>query len=135
MLSHALVDSLISSAKKHDSVEFRIPPRSLLPEECSCGGQENNRGFRVRRGRLLGAPQTMAKQCFRRLKKRLGLQHHSLASAKWAIINAAVAILSENTQVLDVHFDEARLASAAQNPVVERTDKKLWENRDQVKAH
>jgi len=46
-----------------------------------------------------------------------------------------VAILSENTQVLDVHFDEARLASAAQNPVIERTDKKLWKNRNQVKAH
>jgi hypothetical protein len=77
----------------------------------------------------------VTKERLHRFEKWLGLQHHSLAAAKWPVIHGAMAILRERTQILYVHLDERRLARAPQDPVIKRSGKELWEYGDEVKSH
>jgi len=135
MIGDALVDSLISSAKKNKAVDLRIPSRGFLSKKFPRSGHQNNGYLRSEHNRLLGPSQVVAENRFGRLEQRLRLEHHALAAAKRPIIDAAVAILGEHTQILDMDLDEARFASPPQNAVIQRPGKKFWKNSNQIEAH
>jgi hypothetical protein len=135
MIGDAFVDSLISSAKKNKAVDLRVPSRGLLPKEFPRRRHQNNSRLRSEHSRLLRASQVVAENRFGRLEQRLGLEHHALAAAKRPIIDAAVAILGEYTQILHLDFDQARLASPPQNAVIQGPGKKFRKNGNQIEAH
>jgi phage FluMu protein Com len=135
MIGDALVDSLISSAKKNKAVDLRIPSSGFLAKKFPRCRHQNNGRLRSEHSRLLRASQVVAENCFGRLEERLRLEHHPLAAAKRPIIDAAVAILGEHTQILHMDLDEARLASPPQNAVIQRPGKKFWKNGNQIEAH
>jgi hypothetical protein len=135
MIGDALVDSLISSAKKNQAVDLRVPSRGFLPKTFPRCGHQNNGRLRSEHSGLLRASQVAAENRFGRLEERLGLEHHPFAAAKRPIIDAAVAILSEGTQILHLDLDQAGLASPPQNAVIQRAGKKFWENGNQIEAH
>jgi hypothetical protein len=131
----ALVDSLIPPAKKNNAVQLRIPSRGFLPKEVSGRRHQNDGRLRSERSWLLGASQAVPKQRFDRLKERLRLKHHPFAPAKRPVIDAAMPILGKHPQVLYVNLDEACLASAPENTVIQRPGKKFRKNGNQIEAH
>jgi hypothetical protein len=46
-----------------------------------------------------------------------------------------MAILGELPKILHVHLDEPRLSRAPQDPVIQRSGKKLRKNGYEVKSH
>jgi len=135
MFGDPLVNSFVAPAKKHDAIQPRILPRGILLEEFSGSRHQNDGRLRIVHGGQLGAAKAPAKQCFDRLEKRFRFQHHPFAPAKRPVIDAAVAIPSEHTQVLYVDLDEVRLASTPKDSMIERASKKFRKNSNQVEAH
>ncbi len=77
----------------------------------------------------------VAQQRFDGFEQRLGLEHHALAAAKRAIVDGAMAVVSERAQVLHADVDEAGFAGPADDAVVERSRKKFREDGNDIKAH
>ena len=135
MFGHTLIHSFISSTKKHNAIQLRKSPRRFLPEEFSRCRHQNNGRFWIVRSGLLGTAQAPAKKRFSRFEKRLRFEHHPFPPAKRPVIDAAVAILGEHTQVLYVDLDEVCLASAPEDAVIERACKEFRKNCNQIKPH
>jgi hypothetical protein len=135
MFGHTLIHPFIPPAYENETIQRCVPSCGFLPEKCSRSRHQNNGRFRIVHGGLLGAAKAPAKQCFDRLEKRFRFEHHPFAPAKRPVIDAAVAILSEQAQVLYVDLDEVRLASTSEDAVIERACKKFRENGNQVEAH
>src|ERR1700683_506468 len=77
----------------------------------------------------------MPQQSLHGLKERFRLEQHSFAAAKRPIIHRAMTIVCKLAHIAYVHFHETGLASAAHDPVVERTGEKFRKNSDDIKAH
>jgi len=123
MFRNAFVHAFVSSADKQDAIQLRIAPRRFLREAFARRRQQYDRGFRIERTFRRGIAHGIAKQEFHRLKQRRGLQHHSFTAAKRPIIDRAMLVFREQTQILHVDFNQAGFASLANDAVLERPEK------------
>jgi hypothetical protein len=131
----ALVDSFVTATNEDNAVQSSVAARGSLTEEFSRGGHENDGGFWIRRSLVAGIPDTASEKRFDGVEKGLGLQHHAFAAAKRAIIDGAVAVLGKYAKVLYLDADDAGLARATKDSMVEWASKKFRKNRDKVEAH
>src|SRR5712692_10318680 len=93
MLRYALVNTLVSPAKKNDSLQLRVAPRRFLPEQIPRRGHQGNCRLWISSARFRRVADAMPKQRFHRFKQRLRLQHHAFATAEWPVIHGAMTIL------------------------------------------
>src|SRR6266849_1150096 len=135
MLRHALINAFVSPTNKNNSLQLRVTPRGLLPEQLSSSRHQHNRRIRARRARFRGFANAGSEKRFHSFKQRLWLQHHAFATSERPVIHSAMPILGEHSQVLHMDLDQAGFSSAAQNAMVQRPHKKLRENRDEIEAH
>src|SRR5579859_2310588 len=129
MLRYTLIYSFISPAQKYDALEFRKVPRYFLPEHFPARRKQHNGGSRSR-GRT-----RFTRQRFHRLKKRLGLHHHAFAAAEWAVVHYVMPVMCEIAQIMDVRFDQPRLARPPHNSIIKRPAKKLRKYRHNIESH
>jgi len=129
MLRYALIYSFISPAQKYDALEFRKVPRYFLPEHFPARRKQHNGGSRSR-GRA-----RFSRQRFHGLKKRLRLHHHAFAAAKRAVVHYVMPVMREIAQIMDVRFDQPRLARPPHNSIIQRPAKKLRKYRHNVESH
>src|ERR1700722_6457636 len=121
MLRDAFVDAFIAAADQDDSPQLRESPAGGLIEIFSGRGKQDDGG-------AIRALRIVAKQRFDRFEQRFGLQNHAFTAAKETVIDGAMAIAREIAQIVNVRFDESRLAGSSHDSEVEWTDEKLRED-------
>jgi hypothetical protein len=74
-------------------------------------------------------------QRFKRRRKRLRLQHHSLAAAKRPVVHGAMAIVRKRPQIVDAHLDQPLGQRSAHDAVLENAGEESRKDSDDVEAH
>src|SRR6266849_11105572 len=105
MLRHALINAFVSPTNKNNSLQLRVTPRGLLPEQLSSSRHQHNRRLRARRTRFRGFANAGSEKRFHSFKQRLWLQHHALAATERTVIYGAMSILCKHSQVLHMDLD------------------------------
>ncbi len=112
MLGNALVNALVSAAEEYHTLQLCESTRRFLPEKFAGGGKQNDGCACGRRSAF--APD----QRFNCRKDRLGLHHHAFAPAERPVVHCPMTVVRKIAQIVDVRFDQPRLARAAHDAVI-----------------
>ena len=127
-IADALVDPLIAAADEDDAIEGREVVRHRLGERSAPGGEQENlfamaMALFGKTKRLYGA------------EDGFGLEHHAFAAAVGPIVDRAVAIFGEATQIEAFDGNQTPLDGSTKDAEAERAREEVGKDRDQVEAH
>ncbi len=70
-----------------------------------------------------------------RLGQRFRLQHHALTAPKWPVVDGAMPIVSELSQIMHANAQQTALDRTFDHAMLEDAGKKSGEDGDDVEAH
>ena len=114
MFGHPLIHALIPAADQQQFIKRRITPSPSLPEKFALRRQQHHPLP------LACAPATIASTAS---NKRLRLQQHAFAAAKWPVVHRSMTVVCPVSQIVNPDFQPPRLLRLRDHPDVERARK------------
>jgi hypothetical protein len=119
----ALVDAFVASTEEDDAAGLGEFGGDGLGEGRALGGEQDD-GFLLWIAGGFGAQV----EGFEASEDGFGLEDHAFAAAEGTVVDSAMTVVGEGAEVVGDDLDEALLAGAAEDAVVERTGEEVGED-------